>query len=137
MRRWPPLLLSGLLSLVAVTSPVFSQGGGRVLQDSTVVVFPGPGSNQCVQMQAGTLIVDVQRTGDMGGGAYPVAFSLQPFVVARPLLDLTIGDTPTSTSVPVQSGPYCYGLTHPGPWTDRPESAPRGQLVALRLTLIH
>ena len=136
MRRWVTSGLLGALLALAVAGVQAQTEQPRVIADMPLVVMPGGSTPQCIMLQAGTLTVDLQRTGNMGGGAYPVSFSLRPFVVAEALLpEISVADTPLSVAVPVgNAGIYCYSMSHSQEWTTRPESAPRGQMVHLRLT---
>jgi hypothetical protein len=111
--------------------------GPRVVAESSVVVFPGGASpgDTCLLLDAGTLTVELRRVADMGGGPYPVTFSLRTFVVAEaPIPGVAISSMPVTLAVPVSADVYCYSFEHSETWTNRPESAPKGQVITLRLT---
>lgn len=130
-------LLPLIVLLVWMVPPAHAQESTpRVLMDMAFVVYPGDAAGpQCLMLDGGALTVELQRTGDLGGGPAPVQFALRPFVVAPGLLDMAVPDSPTSTTVTISRGVYCYSLGQGQPWVDRPASAPRGQIVRLRLAL--
>ena len=138
-----PALIAAVCSLVvsvlitpAASWATTAQEDRRVIADLPVLILPSGGSRDghCLALEAGTLTVELQRVGDLGGGSYPVTFSLDSFVTAAsPLPELSVGEARVTASVSIDKGHYCYSLRHSQEWVNRPESGPKGQVIHLRL----
>lgn len=139
MVRWLPLLVL----LLWPTAGWAQQAGARVLIDAPIVVTPWSPPTagitpQCLEIGPGTLTVEVQRVGNAGGGAYPVALRMgsSPTYLLPDQPVYAVNDSPQTITYPLpEQVTYCYVLRHQEQWTTADTAGPQAQYIRLRMTL--
>jgi len=146
MRRSLP---AAALALTLLARPALTQDATpetappeRVLMDLTFRTLPGPVAETCIELPAGRLTVTVHLQGERMQPAATYVFA--PARQREPDPDAevraTVTDQPTTATVPLAGGQYCYAvLNH----ADAPvragqargEPVGQAQLVAVKMVL--
>jgi len=135
------LLVAAIIAISALTVPVVQAQGERILVDMEIETLPGRETGHCIAVQPGTVSATIQSASEGGAaGVVPVRLMVLPvrLYADSERINAVAETVPTTHTLPVEQGVYCYMLRNEGP---RLQGQPTddqlrrfAQFVTLRLT---